>query len=88
MNMREKIAREMFRGFVSDKPAVWLTLSKGARDHWLAFADAALVALRDPTEEMLQAAERFVVHDPDTEGLNEYSDDLWRAMIDAAKDGA
>lgn len=56
MSMRTKIAREMFRKFVSDAPSVWLTLSEPTRNHWLAFADSALIALREPTPEMIEAA--------------------------------
>jgi hypothetical protein len=53
-------------------------------DDFRAGVRAVLEAIREPSDAMIHATERFVVYDPDTEGLNEHSDDLWKAMIDAA----
>lgn len=47
-----------------------------------------VIVPREPSEEMLCAAERFVVYDPDTEGVIEGAADVWQAMIDKALETA
>lgn len=76
MNMREKIARAMFTGadarmFNWDNAPIWM------RDRYLGMADAALSALAEPDEAMLDAtmgARGVVGHG------------IWAAMIDAASE--
>jgi hypothetical protein len=88
--MVERVARALAvaDGKDPDAPA-WIKLPGGPyglcwRDQYADKARLAIRVMREPTDMMVVAAERFVVYDPDTEGLNEHSDDLWRAMIDRA----
>ena len=46
-------------------------------DYWDSLARAAIEAMREPTEAMVNAA-------PDLRGVDFYPTDVWRAMIEAA----
>ena len=77
MTMREKMARAMFAvaddpDFGPDTAPSWLY------ERYLAMADAALAALEEPTEAMLEAGW-------DAFQANGTGADIFRAMIVAAK---
>lgn len=76
MNMREKIARAIAKklrvpDYVIPDP-YWF-------DQYLSLADAALEAMREPTDEMIEAGQRH--------SMNGGPKDRWEAMIDAAREG-
>lgn len=72
MTMREKMAIEMAKKAGARD---WDAMSEMFRASWLGLADAALVALEEPTEAMVEAGY----------GEADYPDETWRAMIGAAK---
>ena len=74
MTMREKMARAILR-VSGDYDCEWDELTAIGQSNFLAMADAALAALEEPTEAMLDAGDDAV----------DYARDAWDAMIGAAK---
>ena len=77
MTMREKIARALFTQNESGDIA-WDTCPQEIRDEHFASADAALAALEEPTEAMIEAGYAALT-DNKTDPA-----DIFRAMIRAA----
>jgi len=77
MDMREKIARAMFG--TSASLASWEELLPEIQGFWLDLADAALSAMEEPTEAMVDAGTRAY-----DEGDGEYG--IFCAMIRKAKE--
>jgi hypothetical protein len=73
--MRERIAR----GQAEFDGRGWLNMPRGERDRYLDRADAAIEAMREPTEAMVNAG-YDVGYSPDPLPC----DAVWKAMIDAA----
>lgn len=101
MTMREKMARAMYEAIIApakyfsgaDVPpemCAWERWAPGFRARWLTAADAALDALLEPTEGMIEAAaEKVGLDRPEHHG---YSDQHlaivgMAAALRAAKDG-
>lgn len=75
MNMREKMAIEMAKKAGARD---WDAMSEMFRASWLGLADAALVALEEPTEAMRKEGERVL-------WIGGIPNEIFRAMIGAAK---
>ena len=78
MDMREKMARALFAQNEAGDIA-WDTCPQEIRDEHLASADAALSAMKEPTEAMVEAGTRAY-----DEGDGEYG--IYCAMIRKARD--
>lgn len=82
MNMREQVARALLEHGLGQ--GAWEQAVDLTRDAYLAAADAALDAMREPTEAMVIGA-RSRYPDGDNSGPTLYHD-IFRAMIRAAKE--
>lgn len=81
MTMREKIARAMYSSQNRDDDWIYHEDDGPVRAEYRAMADAVLDILMEPTRDMLTA---FVDAETDLETVRT----RYRAMIQAAKDGA
>lgn len=84
--MVERVARALYEGALADhraglRPLVFADMTGPDHRYWLARAREAIVAMREPTEAMVDAAMSFGWQ---PEPLNIGYDDAWRVMIDAA----
>jgi len=87
MDMRERIARVIGESY----GWAWIVANDDERRSCLELADAVLACLKEPTEEMLDAAHeptRAAVAAMGKEGFVScyFSEPIWRAMIDAARE--
>jgi len=82
--MSERVARAIL-------PSAWDIEATDAfkaefQKHAKSRARAAIEAMREPTKEMLESGAGEVwLFDPDVDGPNAKAGDVWRAMIDEAK---
>ena len=86
-SMVERVARALYELLRKDfrDQAVWERTTEMDREVFRPFARAAIVAMREPTDEMVDAG----FHKADTNDRSErayrwVADDVWHAMIDAA----
>ena len=81
--MKARVAKaigDYYDGYISpeDTPNSWARA--------MAAAELAIEAMREPTKEMLESGAGEVwLFDPDVDGPNAKAGDVWRAMIDEAK---
>jgi len=82
MDMVDRVAKALFADYQKsalgpDLTQTWSTLPKIAIDHAYSQARAAIAAMREPSGEMLTAADL-------RDGICTSYDELWKTMIDAA----
>ena len=82
MTMLEKIARAMVANG-SGNPAQWDEYSPIMKQAWLLHVRAALAAMREPSDAMLEAALNVYPESLD----DRLAEDCWQSMIDAILEG-
>lgn len=82
--MIERVAKSLQQVRNKDGRAIvppWEELNDDNREFWLTFARTAILAMREPTTTMLDAANEAVFHSGEPPAQ---ADVVWQAMIGAA----
>ena len=82
--MTQTMIERAAQAYINCTPFVWEHLSQEAKTIVLGRMKAAILAMREPSEGMRNAAAQCDCITEDQDGIVFYPNEAWQAMIDAA----